>query len=122
MSSAFKYWCCCIYPVHCEHFRVIRDTPANFSGFAPRKGPLRLAGCPRLLAKPSVDHVASVSGGTLISRRHHLLRRDRPNPPWGPFSCLHLPRNVRNVLGLRHVWREGHGLYSFLRWQRLSLT
>ena len=43
--------------------------PAKLSGAAPRHDPLKLAGCPQLLAAPSGGHSANVSGGTLISQR-----------------------------------------------------
>src|SRR6266480_2913928 len=43
--------------------RVIRGTPADLSELAPRQGPLRLAGCPQLLAVPSRGHRANISGG-----------------------------------------------------------
>jgi len=48
--------------------RVIRGSCANLSGFAPRQAPLRLAGCPQLLAVHFGGHLANVSGCTLITQ------------------------------------------------------
>ena len=33
-----------LYPFRCQHLAKISGTPANRSGFAPRQGPLKLAG------------------------------------------------------------------------------
>ena len=50
--------------------RVIRGTPANLSGSAPRRGLLRLAGCAQLLAAPSGGRRANVSG---LHQLHEVL-------------------------------------------------
>ena len=52
-------------PFHCS---VIQGTPANLSGLALNQGSLKLAEYPQLLAAPSRDHGANVSGGPLITR------------------------------------------------------
>ena len=46
---------------------VFRGDPGSLSGFAPRQGPLRLAGSPQLLAAPSGDDDANVSGCILMA-------------------------------------------------------
>ena len=67
-SFYFHLPCCAIiflrtYSCNCGY-------PANFSGLAPRQGPLRLAGCSQLLAAPfpGADALMLV-GGTLITQR-----------------------------------------------------
>ena len=46
----------------------VEGTPANFSGLAPKPGPLRLAGCPQFTSAPSGGYRANVSGVALITR------------------------------------------------------
>src|SRR6266513_2611036 len=53
----------CIPPLHCQHLGYVGGTLANFSGWAPKDGPLRLAGRPQLLAAASRGRRANVSGG-----------------------------------------------------------